>query len=120
MYACKVMLKVSLDEAKARFQNCDDVEFSGLGDWSLVEDTSGTALFGWETSSWLELAQDSELAYAYYDEDRNAEFFHIKDGACLRAYQEYGGEVDTDEGDDPQAAIKRWADVAEYMDHYMI
>lgn len=119
MYTCKVMLKAPLDEVKARFQEYEDVEFSKLGDWSLVEDFSGTALFGWETSAWLEQAQGGELVYAYYDEDMNAEFFHIKGGVCLRAYQEYGGEVDTDEGEDPQTAIQGWTDVADYMDRHM-
>ena len=41
-------------------------------------------------------------------------------GVCLRAYTQYDGEVDTDEGEDPEAAVSRWSDVADYMDEHMI
>ena len=41
----------------------------------------------------LELAGEDELIYAYYDEDMNAEFIFIQNGLCMRAYQEYDGEV---------------------------
>ena len=49
----------------------------------------------------------------------NAEFVHIKNGICLRVYQEYDGEVDTDEGDDPEISISEWSDVADYIDDHM-
>lgn len=73
-----------------------------------------------DVSSWLDLAGQEELIYAYYDEDLNAEFVHIKDGVCVRAYLEYEGEVDTDEGEDPETAISKWSDVAGYMDEHMV
>ena len=41
-------------------------------------------------------------------------------GVCLRAYTQYDGEVDTDEGEDPEAAVSGWSDVADYMDEHMI
>ena len=41
-------------------------------------------------------------------------------GVCLRAYTQYDGEVDIDEGEDPEAAVSRWSDVADYMDEHMI
>ena len=120
MTDCKVMLKSSLDKVRARFQDYADLEFSNRGDWILVEDFSGTQLFGWEVSSWIELAAGDELIYAYYDENMNAEFIHIKDGVCLRAYQEYNGEIDTDAGKDPDTSVSGWADVGDYIDEHML
>lgn len=119
MSTCKVMLKSTLEKVKTQFKEYEDMEFEKRGDWILIEDSSGTQLFGWEVSSWLELAGDAELIYAYYDEELNAEFIHIKGGVCLRAYQEYSGEVDTDEGNDPEVSISEWADVADYIDDHM-
>lgn len=114
---CKILIKAPLEAAKALFQDYEDLEFSSKGAWTLAEDFSGTQLFGWEVSTWVKQAGGNELIYAYYDEDMNAEFIHVKDGACLRAYQEYGGEVDTDQGD--EASISDWSDVADYMDDHM-
>ena len=119
MFVCKVMIKASLEQVKARFQDCEDMEFSQKEDWVLAEDCSGTQLFGWEVSSWLELAGANELIYAYYDEDMNAEFIFIQNGLCMRAYQEYNGEVDTDEGEDPDIPVSGWSDVAGFMDEHM-
>ncbi len=86
----------------------------------MAENYSGTQLFGWEIASWVELAGNDELIYAYYDEDMNAEFIHIKDGVCLRVYQEYDGELDLDEGEDLGVSISGWSDAADYMAEYMI
>ena len=119
MSDCKVMIKAPMKEAKARFSDYEDMEFERRGDWTLVEDYSGTQLFGWKVSSWVELAGQDELIYAYYDEDMNAEFIHVKDVVCLRAYMQYDCEVNTDEGDDPDTSIKDWSDVADYIDEYM-
>ena len=38
----------------------------------------------------------------------------------FRSYQEYDGEVDTDEGEDPDIPISGWSDVADYMDEHMV
>ena len=119
MTDCRVMIKAPLKEVKALFRESEDMEFSERGNWTLAEDFSGTMLFGWEVSSWVELAGDDELVYAYYDEDLNAEFIHVKDGVCLRAYQKYGDEVDTDEGEDPETSVSGWSDVANYIDRHM-
>ena len=112
MFACKVMIKGPLESVKARFEGYGDMEFSQKGDWVLAEDFSGTQLFGWEVSTWLELAGKDELIYAYYDENMNAEFVFIQNGLCMRAYQEYDGEVDTDQGEDLDVSISGWSDVA--------
>ena len=120
MFACKVMIKGPLESVKARFEGYGDMEFSHKGDWVLAEDFSGTQLFGWEVSTWLELAGKDELIYAYYDENMNAEFVFIQNGLCMRAYQEYDGEVDTDQGEDLDVSISGWSDVAEYMDEHMV
>ena len=77
MFACKVIIKGPLESVKARFEGYGDMEFSQKGDWVLAEDFSGTQLFGWEVSTWLELAGKDELIYAYYDENMNAEFVFI-------------------------------------------
>ncbi len=120
MFACKVIIKGPLESVKARFEGYGDMEFSQKGDWVLAEDFSGTQLFGWEVSTWLELAGKDELIYAYYDENMNAEFVFIQNGLCMRAYQEYDGEVDTDQGEDLDVSISGWSDVAEYMDEHMV
>ena len=114
------MIKAPLEQAKARFEGYEDMEFFQKGDWVLAEDFSGTRLFGWEVSTWLELAGKDELIYAYYDENMNAEFVFIQNGLCMRAYQEYDGEVDTDQGEDLDVSISGWSDVAEYMDEHMV
>ncbi len=119
MTVCKVMIKAPIAKVKSQFQEYGDLEFSERGNWTLVEDFSGSQLFGWEVSTWAELAENNELIYAYYDEDMNAEFIHLKDGLCLRAYQEYGGEMDTDEGEDLETSISEWSDVADYIDEHM-
>ena len=120
MFACKVMIKAPLERVKARFEGYEDMEFSPKGEWVLAEDFSGTQLFGWEVSAWLELAGEDELIYAYYDEDMNAEFIFIQNGLCMRAYQEYNGEVDTDEGEDPDISVSDWSDVADFIDEHMV
>ena len=120
MFACKVMIKGPLESVKARFEGYGDMEFSQKGDWVLAEDFSGMQLLGWEVSTWLELAGKDELIYAYYDENMNAEFVFIQNGLCMRAYQEYDGEVDTDQGEDLDVSISGWSDVAEYMDEHMV
>ena len=119
MTDCRIMIRASLEAVKVLFGEYEDVEFSTKEDWTCVQDFSGTQFFGWEISSWVEMAGDNELIYAYYDENMSAEFVHIKNGACLRAYQEYDGEVDTDEGDDPEISISEWSDVADYIDDHM-
>ena len=50
----------------------------------------------------------------------NAEFIFIQNGLCMRAYQEYDGEVDADEGEGPDIPISGWSDVADYMDEHMV
>ena len=119
MFACKVMIKAPLEQVRARFEGYKDMEFFQKGDWVLAEDFSGTQLFGWEVSSWLELAGENELIYAYYDEDMNAEFIFVQNGLCMRVYQEDNGEVDTDQGEDPDISVSGWSDVASYMDEHM-
>ena len=120
MTECKVMIKASIKKVKARFREYEDMEFEKRGDWILAEDFSGTQLFGWKISDWVELAGDDELIYAYYDEDMKAEFIHVRDGICLRAYTQYDGEVDTDEGEDTETSVREWFDVGNYMDKYMV
>lgn len=120
MTECKVMIMASLKKVKARFREYEDMEYEKRGDWILAEDFSGTQLFGWGISDWVELAGDDELIYAYYDEDMNAEFIHVRDGVCVRAYMQYDGEADIDEGEDTETSVRKWSDVGNYMDKYMI
>ena len=50
------MIKVPMKVVKARFSDYEDMEFERRGDWTLAEDYSGTQLFGWKVSRWVELA----------------------------------------------------------------
>ena len=50
----------------------------------------------------------------------NAEFVHVRDGVCLRAYQQYEGEVDTDEDEGSETSVSGWSDVADYIDGHMV
>ena len=120
MTECKVMIKAPMKKVKARFSDYEDMEFEKRGGWTLVEDYSGTQLFGWGISNWVKLAGEDELIYAYYDEDMNAEFIHVRDGVCLRVYTQYDGEVDTDEGEDTETSVRKWSDVGNYMDKHMV
>lgn len=119
MQGCNVWIKDSMENVKIRFKEYEDMGFEKQGDWVRVDDFTYFQLFSWDISGWIELAGDHELVYAYYDEYLNAEFIHIKDGNCLRAYMQYEGEVDTDEGDDPEISITEWEDVAQYIDEHM-
>lgn len=119
MSECKVMIKAPIQKARSLFSEYEDMDFERRGEWTLAEDFSGTQLFSWNSSAWVELAGRYELIYAYYDDNINAEFVHVKDGVCLREYTEYDGEVDTDEGKDPEVSVSDWSDVASYMDKHM-
>ena len=118
MYACKVKINTTRDSAWERFGS-DNVQVEEREGCVLLEDASGTELFGWETSEWLVLSRGEELVYAYYDENLNAEFLHIRGGVCLREYREYDGQVDTDQGEDPDTTESSWSDVADYIDEHM-
>lgn len=78
------------------------------------EDMSENEFFGWETSSWIALADGKELIYGYYGDSGNAEFVHMKDGVCIRNYRMYGFKLDADEGNSPE--FEDWADVAGFID----
>ena len=83
------------------------------------EDMSEEVFFGWETSSWIEAADNKELIYGFYNEDNCcAEFVHIKDGKCIRDYREYDNEIDTNEGNIPE--FNNWIEVAGYVDEEML
>lgn len=79
------------------------------------EDLSENEFFGWETASWIAMAQGKELIYGYYDEDNgNAEFVHIQNGMCVRDFRMFDFETDTDEGNPP--SFEYLDDVAEFVD----
>lgn len=40
MTACKAMIKASIFKAKAQFQECENLELSKRGNWTLAEDFS--------------------------------------------------------------------------------
>lgn len=88
-------------------------------DSTAFEDMSETEFFGWSADSWIELAGGKELLYGHYNDSAlEAEFVHIKDGKCIREYGEYDGEIDTNEGDEPE--FESWVDVASYVDKKML
>ncbi len=115
--ASKIMIKAPANEVENMLSEYEDIEIfeSKRKNWTLAEDYTYLQFVGWEISNWIELANGHELIYAYYDENINAEFFHIKDGVCVRAYQEYDGEIDIDEGNDPEISISDSSDVDIYI-----
>ncbi len=117
MMASKIMIKAPANEVENMLSEYEDIEIfeSKRKNWTLAEDYTYLQFVGWEISNWIELADGHELIYAYYDENINAEFFHIKDGVCVRAYQEYDGEIDIDEGNDPEISISDSSDVDIYI-----
>lgn len=117
MMASKIMIKAPANEVENMLSEYEDIEIfeSKRKNWTLAEDYTYLQFVGWEVSSWIELANGHELIYAYYDENMNAEFIHIKGGVCVRAYQEYDGEKDIDEGDDPEISISDSSDVDIYI-----
>lgn len=83
------------------------------------DDFAETEFFGWSTENWCKLAGEKELVYGYYNDDAmEAEYVHIKGGVCVREYSEYEGEVDTDEGDEPE--FENWISVASYVDRELL
>lgn len=69
--------------------------------------------------TWKRLADAGDLLYGFYNEDAiEAEFIHIRDGACVREYRAYGGEIEIDEGTFP--AFEDWADVCAYIDKTLL
>ncbi len=83
------------------------------------EDLSESVFFGWSTEEWKALAGENELLYGSYSEDTiEAEFIHIRDGACVREYREYDGEIEADTGEAP--VFEDWADVCAYIDENLL
>lgn len=96
-----------------------DVYIKEGSDSVSFEEMSENEFFGWETFSWIDLADGRELIYGYYSDDNgNAEFIHIKDGKCIREYRMYDFELDTDEGSTPE--FNSWTDVAKYVDEHLL
>lgn len=91
-------------------KQCDDT--------TSFEDMSENEFFGWDTSSWIELAGNKELIYGYYNDDGSTEFVHIKDGLCIRDYRMYDFELDTDEGSSPE--FEDWDDVCNFIDDNLL
>lgn len=120
MMDCKVWIKDFMENVKSRFDEYKDLKFEKREEWIVVKDLTYLQFLGWDISTWIELAGDNELIYAYYDDYLNVEFVHIREGHCLRAYMEYENEVDTDEGDNPEISISGWLDVIEYLDKHTV
>lgn len=87
-------------------------------DAASFEDMSENEFFGWDTSSWIELAGSKELIYGHYNDDGSAEFVHIRDGRCIRDYRMYDFELDTDEGSTPE--FEDWSDVCDFVDDHLL
>ena len=116
MTVCRILVKASVQEAEDMFSEYEvDISDSEREGWALIEDYTYSQFASWEVSDWIELAGDCELVYAYYEDNQNAEFVHIKDGLCVRVYQECNGEIDTDDGEDPEVSISDAADIDIYI-----
>ena len=114
-----IWVKCSLDEAKSLFAEYDDLEFTAQNGWVMIDDLNHQQLFGLAEGAWIDIAGGYELVRAYYDEQLNTEYVHVKDGAVVLCYFEYEGEVDKDTGNDG-VSIESWSDVADYIDEHTI
>lgn len=101
------------------FYHLGEVYIKEDSDRVSFEDMSENEFFGWDTSSWIALADGKELMYGYYSDDSgSAEFIHIKNGECIREYRVYDFEVDIDMGSTP--GFDNWTDVAKYVDENLL
>ena len=106
------------DETQAAYRS-GSVYLSERRGCTAFEDLSESVFYGWPTENWKRLADAGDLLYGFYNEDAiEAEFIHIRDGACVREYRAYGGEIEIDEGTFP--AFEDWADVCAYIDETLL
>lgn len=140
MRECCFKINLSLDEAKKRYcdwmnediefeldeyGNCVDksVHFSEFEDgWTYFEDYEGQAFFGLSNESWIELAKNDSVTYAYYDEDFNAELIVIENGTLIREFSLYEDEPDANVNFgkfeyEENSPIEEWNDVATFLNN---
>ncbi len=139
MRECCFKINLSLEEAKKRY--CDwmnkDINFQRdeNGDfynesvclsesedgWTHFIDLEGQTFFGLSNESWMELAKDSSVTYAYYDEDFNAELIVIEKGRLIREFSLYEDEPDANVNFgvfeyEKSSPIEAWNDVATFLE----
>ncbi|PAQ12642.1 hypothetical protein CD798_18010 [Bacillaceae bacterium SAOS 7] len=120
-----------MEEAKKRY--CDwtneygnrmdqSVHISETEDgWTYFVDFEGEAFFGLSNETWMKLAKDGSVTYAYYDEDFNAEMIVIENGTLIREFSLYEDERDANVNVgvleyEENSPIKDWNDVAIFLE----
>ena len=100
-----------IEERDSEFYYCDTENYHRF------EDFSNFYFVGWDTETWLNIAQGRVLIYGYFsDDDLSAEFIHFKNGECIREFREYSDyeEDNIDLGISPK--FDSWVDVASYVE----
>lgn len=121
-------MNLPLEDAKKRYCHWIDEEIDQSvhvteheDGWTYFEDFEGEAFFGLTNESWMELAMDHSVTYAYYDEDFNAELIVIECGKLIREFSLYEDEPDANVNFgtfeyEKSSPIEDWNDVATFLE----
>ncbi|MEX3745591.1 hypothetical protein [Lysinibacillus xylanilyticus] len=121
-------MNLPLEEAKKRYCHWIDEEIDQSvhiaeheDGWTYFVDLEGEAFFGLTNESWMELAMDNSVTYAYYDEDFNAELIVIECGKLIREFSLYEDEPDANVNFgtfeyEKSSPIEDWNDVATFLE----
>lgn len=121
-------MNLPLEDAKKRYCHWIDEEIDQSvhiaedeDGWTYFVDLEGEAFFGLTNESWLELAMDNSVTYAYYDEDFNAELIVIECGKLIREFSLYEDEPDANVNFgtfeyEKSSPIEDWNDVATFLE----
>ncbi|WP_338749142.1 hypothetical protein [Bacillus sp. FJAT-52991] len=141
MRECCFKINLPLEEAKKRYYDWmnEDSEWNKSGDcmdksihaseteggWTYFVDFEGEAFFGLSNESWMKLAKDRSVTYAYYDEDFNAEVIVIENGTLIREFSLYEDEPDLNVNFgilkyEEDSLIEDWNDVAVFLEKELI
>ncbi|MGA3602041.1 hypothetical protein [Lysinibacillus agricola] len=128
MRTCCLKMNLPLEDAKKRYCDWIDEEIDQSvhieereDGWTYFVDLEGEAFFGLTNESWLELAMDNSVTYAYYDEDFNAELIVIENGKLIREFSLYEDEPDANVNFgtfeyEKNSPIEVWNDVATFLE----
>ncbi|MGE7954134.1 hypothetical protein [Lysinibacillus xylanilyticus] len=128
MRTCCFKMNLPLEDAKKRYCDWIDEEIDKIihisedeDGWTYFVDLEDEAFFGLTNESWLELAMDHSVTYAYYDEDFNAELIVIECGKLIREFSLYEDEPDANVNFgtfeyEKSSPIEDWNDVATFLE----
>jgi len=121
-------MNLPLEDAKKRYCDWIDEEIDQTihiaedeDGWTYFVDLEGEAFFGLTNESWMELAMDHSVTYAYYDEDFNAELLVIENGKLIREFSLYEDEPDANVNFgtfeyEKNSPIEDWHDIATFLE----